>query len=129
MCYKVILNPYKNIKYAYQRVTRGFSDQDMWNADNYFAGQFAGMLRWYVENGSGVPSNYARKDDPYCEDVDYMVAKRDAKYLKYAAMFEEYYKNGYAHNNSWKKDFGGLNNKELKIALQWFSKHFTEFWD
>lgn len=117
------------IWHPYQRATRGFSDQDMWNADTYFAGQFAGMLRWYVEKGSGVSSSYARKDDPYCEDFDYMVKKRDAEYLDYAAIFEEYHKNGFALNDEWKKDFGGLTKKEIDSALKWFSKHFTEFWD
>jgi hypothetical protein len=126
---KIMIKPYYMVKYAYQRVTRGFSDQDMFNADQYFAGQFAGMLRWYVKNSSGVPMHYAKKDDPYGTDIEYMQAKRDKKYLKYAALFEEYNKNGNAIGEKWKRMFGGLTDDEVRDIMTWFGKHFTEFWD
>ena len=113
----------------YQRITRGYSDRDMWSADYFLAGQIAGMLNWIVNKGMGVSMAYAAEDDPYVEKIDEMVARRDAEYLKYAAVFAEYAKNGPALNEDWKNKLGGVLDKDLKEALQWFSEHFTEFWD
>lgn len=126
---RIIMKPYNKLKYAYQRVTRGFSDADMFSADMYFANQFAGMLRWYVKNSHGVPMGYAKKSDTYGTDTEYMITKRDKKYLKYADMFEEYGKNGLAYNDKWQRLFGGLTYNEVDDMMTWFAKHFTEFWD
>ena len=119
------------IKYPlwwYQRITRGYSERDMWSADLFLAGQIAGTLKWIVKNGHGVAMSYATSPD-YDDDVDLMVAKRDADYLFYASIFEEYSKNGPALNKEWEKQFGGILDEDLQVALQWFSEHFTELWD
>lgn len=118
----------RKIKWAYQRVTRGYSDRDMWSADIFLAGQIAGMLKWIVENGHGVSMSYATSPN-YEDDIDIMVAKRDADYLFYASIFDEYRKNGPAWNQEWQKKLGGVLDEDLQVALEWFSEHFTEFWD
>lgn len=124
-----ILRPYHNINHAYQRVTRGFSDSDMFSGDMFISSQIAGMLRWYIENGHGVPGRYAREDDPYCEDIEYMVAARNFEYDRYATLFEEYAKCGHAINDKWKRMFGGLTDDEVHDMMTWFGEHFTELWD
>lgn len=129
---KKLLYPYYAIKHAYQRVTRGFSDNDAWNADKFLAAQLSGILTWFIEEGHGVPWSYAREDDLYVEyvqDIDYMVTARDAEYKKYAAMFEEYGKHGHAVNEKWKKNFGGLTDEEVNDMMTWLAEHFTELWD
>jgi hypothetical protein len=118
----------RKIKWAYQRVTRGYSDRDMWSADYFLASQIAGMLNWIVNEGHGVSTSYGTPPN-YEDDVEDMVARRDAEYLKYSAVFAEYAKNGPALNEDWKNKLGGVLDKDLKEALQWFSEHFTEFWD
>jgi hypothetical protein len=127
--YKLIMRSVYYPKWWYQRVTRGFSDRDMWNADNYLAGVFAGVLQWYVNKGIGVSMAYASEDDPNGENLDDMVARRDADYLFYASIFEEYKDNGPAYNEEWQKLFGGVLDEDIKAALQWLSEHFTELWD
>ena len=112
----------------YQRVTRGYSDRDMWSADIFLAGQIAGTLKWIVENGHGVSMSYGTPPN-YDDDIDLMVAKRDADYLFYASIFEEYHTNGPALNKEWQKEFGGILDGDLQVALQWLSEHFTELWD
>jgi hypothetical protein len=116
-------------KWWYQRATRGFSDRDMWNADNYLAGVFAGVLQWYMNNSMGVPTRYASEDDPNCEEIYDMAARRDADYVFYASIFAEYHKDGLAYNENWQKEFGGVLDEDIKAALQWLSEHFTELWD
>jgi hypothetical protein len=123
---RFILQPYYEVLYAYQRVTRGFSDRDMWSADMFMARQIAGMLRWHVSNGHGVPSFYARE---LCEDIEYMDVYRNEVYTRYALMFEEYGNNGHAVNDKWKSMFGGLTDAEVHEMMTWFGEHFTEFWD
>ena len=118
-----------NFKWWYQRARRGYSDRDAWNADKFLAGQIAGMLKLIVQNSHGVSMAYASKDDPYGTDVEKMAAKRDREYAKYAAIFTEYSKNGPAWNKEWRKDFGGVLDKDMEKALKWLSKHFQELWD
>lgn len=127
--YKSVKRSFYAPKWWYQRARRGFSDRDMWSADTYLAGVFAGVLQWYVYKGMGVPLEYASEDDPYCEDLYAMIARRDADYLFYASVFEEYKANGPAYNEDWQKEFGGVLDEDLKASLQWLSEHFTELWD
>ena len=116
-------------KWWYQRANRGFSDRDMWNADIYLAGVFAGVLQWYIDKGVGVSMAYISEDDPYGEDVDAMVFRRDAEYSYHIGVFREYLNNGPALNEKWQKEFGGVLDKDIKASLQWLSEHFTELWD
>lgn len=112
----------------YQRITRGYSDRDMWSADYFLAGQIAGTLRWIVEKGHGVATSYGTPPN-YEDDIDDMVARRDAEYLHYATIFAEYAKNGPAYNLEWQEQFGGVLDEDMKDALQWLSEHFSELWD
>jgi len=131
--YIKLIKPFHEIKYFFQRGRRGFSDKDMWSADIYMAGVFAGMLRWYVKNSNNVSMSWAMNNDgvgeSHIEKSYHLSEKRDAAYIKYAEMFEEYAKNGLAWDEKWKQDFGGLTNDEVHDMMTWFGEHFTEFWD
>jgi hypothetical protein len=100
----------------------------MWSADFFLAGQIAGMLNWIVNKGHGVSTSYGTPPN-YEDDIEDMVARRDAEYLHYASIFAEYAENGPALNEDWQEKFGGVLDEDLKEALQWLSEHFTEFWD
>lgn len=112
-----------------QRIERGFSDRDMWSADMYLAGVFADVLQWYIDNSHGVSMVYAYGMDPYKPDTDKMVRRRNRQYRKHIKVFREYAKNGHAWNKAWKKDFGGVLDKDIQKSLKWFSEHFSELWD
>ena len=118
----------RKIKWAYQRVYRGYSDRDVWSGDYFLAGQIAGILTWIVKNGHGVATSYGTPPN-YEDDVEDMAARRDADYLFYASIFNEYSKNGPAINEEWQKMFGGVLDEDIQEALQWLSKHFQELWD
>ena len=124
-----IRNAFRAPKWWYQRASRGFSDRDMWNADIYLAGVFVGVLQWYIDKGMGVSMAYISEDDPYGEDIEAMVFRRNADYSKHIAVFREYLNNGPAYNEEWQKMFGGVLDKDMQDALQWLSKHFQELWD
>jgi hypothetical protein len=113
----------------YQRAKRGYSDRDMWSADIYLAGVFAGVLQWYIDNGIGVSMAYAADSDEYGKNVDDMVIRRNAEYSKHIAIFKEYSNNGLAFDESWKEKFGGVLDKDINASVHWLADHFTELWD
>lgn len=116
-------------KWWYQRARRGYSDRDMWNADMYLAGVFAGVLQWYIDKGIGVSISYALPDDPYGEDTEGMVIRRDAEYYNHILIFREYLNNGCAINEDWKNKLGGVLEKDIRDSVHWLADHFTELWD
>ena len=48
---------FKEIKYAYQRIRYGFSDQDCWNVNSHLATIIPGMVR-KLKGGMGCPSQF-----------------------------------------------------------------------
>ena len=46
---------FRNIKYAWQRATRGFCDQDWWNLDIYYTTLFVKSLRHLATHNMGHP--------------------------------------------------------------------------
>ena len=116
----------RKIKYAYQRINRGFSDKDMWNADRYLARMYADILMWYVEKGMGIPSIYA---DTWDTPIEIMEARRDAEYDKYIDIFTRYSQDGVWETEEDIKEFGGVLDSEIEEALQWFKEHFQQLWD
>lgn len=125
----IIYRPFRSVKHAYQRVTRGYDDADMFNGDAYLARQISATLIWIVENGHGVSTAYQDPDEGWHPDVDRMVERRDADYRKYAAIFAEYGRNGLAWDEAWLKEFGGVLDTDMEDALQWLKEHFYELWD
>lgn len=115
-----------HIKTWYQRANRGYADSDMWNFDGYMAGAIAAYLRWQMEHGHSVSMHYS---DDYDTPVDIMVLRRNKEYREIAEIFEEYAKNGHAHDQEWKDLFGGVLDSDLDRALEWLSKHYTSLWD
>lgn len=115
--------------WRYQRAQRGYSNRDVWAADTYLAGVFAGVLQWYIDNGHGVPMAYTDDDDEYGKNIHDMVIKRDAEYLKHIAIFKEYSINGLAFDENWQKEFGGVLEKDITDSMHWLADHFIELWD
>jgi len=118
-----------NVKHHIQRIFRGYSDADCFNGDTYLAGQIANILTWIVNNGHGVAMSYAYGMNIENPNVDEMVRRRDEDYLYHAAIFREYNLNGPAINEEWKKEFGGVLDKDMQYSVEWLAKHFTELWD
>lgn len=113
-------------KWAYQRITRGYSDRDWWNGDFYLAGIIAGIMEGIVTKGHGVASSYA---DDWDTPQEIMVERRDTEWNKYISIFREYSNNGPAIDQEWVENFGGVLDKDMQDALQWLSQHFQELWD
>jgi len=121
--------PHQYVVRSYQRTTRGFSSQDAWSGDSFLAGQIAGIMQWIVDNSQGCQMSYADPLDAEFRDVDGMIERRNAEYVKHIAIFKEYAKNGVTLNAEWQKEFGGVLDEDIEDSLQWLSEHFQELWD
>ena len=49
---------FRKIKWAYQRVTRGWSDEDSWNINSHIARILPPMLRSIAKNHAGCPVEF-----------------------------------------------------------------------
>lgn len=65
---------FRSIKYAYQRITKGFAYCDTWDLDDYYTHLFVDSLKMYSEHMNGWPQS---KEFPEFEDykkyIDRMV--------------------------------------------------------
>lgn len=113
------------VKHPYQRLTRGFSDADAWNASGVLPKQIAGILRWHIKNSHGVGYPY----HTYHEDVNEAARLRDIDFENYAIVFDELAANGIAFNKKFQSDFGGLSQQEYKKLMKWFTEIFPGLWD
>ena len=48
---------FRQVKWAYQRITRGYSDPDWWDMDTHLSKLIAQMLRKLAKDGMGYPGN------------------------------------------------------------------------
>lgn len=54
--------PTRYIKHKYQRLTRGFSDADMWNGDGFIADVISATAYWHFSNGMGYPGRMTHEE-------------------------------------------------------------------
>lgn len=53
---------FKNIKYGYQRATRGFSDYDLWNLDYFYKRLIIDSLEAFKKYNIGYPDGYTQEE-------------------------------------------------------------------
>ena len=46
----------RNIKYSFQRITKGYCDKDLWNIDYWFMNLMPDMLQQFKDTKHGSPS-------------------------------------------------------------------------
>lgn len=64
---------FQNIKYSWQRITKGYCDKDLWNIDGWFMDIMPNMLQQFKENRHGSPgilgTDYVNADGIRCNDT------------------------------------------------------------
>ncbi len=126
---------FREIKYAYQRITRGYSDRDCWDIDHFLSTIIPPMVR-KLKIGSGCPSNVFDKE-----------AKNNECHKWYDILEEiaqgfeacEAIKSGKAsewistESGGLRHEFNEEKNKQLTIkyerSMELFAKHFMGLWD
>lgn len=60
----ILLNQFlRDIKYCFQRITKGYSDIDVWNMNDWFLEIIPSMLEELKETANGTPSSLANGTD------------------------------------------------------------------
>lgn len=63
----------QNIKYSWQRITKGYCDKDLWNIDGWFMDIMPNMLQQFKEKRHGSPgalgTDYVNADGILCNDT------------------------------------------------------------
>jgi hypothetical protein len=116
-------------KWWYQRVTRGYSDRDMWNGDFYLSWVFAGVLQWYIDKSRGVNIAYAEGLDHYNPDTEIMALRRNEEYSRHIEIFQGYFSNGTGWSKKAANKLDEVTDEDVKDSVRWLADHFTELWD
>jgi len=78
---------FRSFKYAYQRITKGFCDMDIWDLDNYYLNIFTGTLNYLANYHMGYPDR-----SPYETDEKWTKHLRETADCFYRANeMNEYY--------------------------------------
>ena len=101
-----IKKPFKHIKWAKQRLTRGYSDRDWWSIDDFIADVLSKALRQYVEAGHGV-----------IDDKE--------EWLKHSDVLAKYSSRLFELDYSAFQDY----ETQVKETLHWVADNFGRFWD
>ena len=105
---KIMKDILREIKYAYQRVVRGYDERIFWEFDSYFS-QFISPLKKFCE-----------KELSDVEHMNYN-SKRKKIYSKMIELIKEFNESDY-------KDFYKYPNTESKL-WEYFGKHIGYFWN
>lgn len=66
---------FRNIKYAWQRATKGYCDYDLWSLDVYYQHLFRDSLRDFTKNLHGAPVEFYNDEEDSIKDwVEYILS-------------------------------------------------------
>jgi hypothetical protein len=136
---------FRNIKYAYQRVTRGFCDYDAWDLDHYYTELIAASISYMRKNLHSYPPNMTFKEweDILFEIQEHFEKANDTNSFyenPYRELFFEILKTGSSlegdnekliRKNYYKIEEKNreLRAKELQEGLTMLLKYFRDLWD
>ena len=147
----------KNIKYARQRVIRGWSDRDTWNLDSYLLEILPEMINYLREHTHGYPGEYNGFPTPESwdnylkeeiilplqnarEEQTTQINEYDEEFHSYSINFVKQ-ENGFVTleftepeglRKKWferEKEINEWRQKELERAFAAMAKHFYSLWD
>lgn len=113
---KYVLDPLREIKWAYQRVVRGWDDSEVWSLDWSISEKMVPMLKELKENHCGTPAQLTEEewDTILQQMIDGFQAKLD--------------KDDIAPSGTYLEEWNRLDEIQKK-GLQLFIKHFDSLWD
>ena len=94
---------FRKCKWAYQRITRGYADCDLWDFDSYVADFLSSALTYFAEHHEGYPDSLFPTDEAWTaylkemaehfyasnESNDYFPMPAMDKWIEYADSHEE----------------------------------------
>jgi hypothetical protein len=118
--------PYKikdfryEVKWAYQRVFRGFDDRAFWGLDSYLTEIILPVLKFLRKDGNGYPSKLT--DEEWKDVLDKMI-------IGFQELHDEGYMEGEWETYTWDKNRLIAHQKKVNEGLKLFSRHFQNLWN
>jgi hypothetical protein len=126
---------FREIKWAYQRATRGWSEKDSWNINGHIAEILPPMLRSIAKNHAGCPVEFWDKEKlndechRWAETLEEIAQGFEAytalQHMSYFEFVKE--EDGYKHE---------INKEKLKLltakydrGMLLFSQYYMNLWD
>ena len=117
----------RDIKWFFQRGTKGYANSDVWVLCDYYLDIFIGGLSHLKENLSGYPTNLT--EEKWNEILQKMIdGFKRVKYIENDEWFEIEDIDEKDFMESWKK-YEKEKNKVFKDTMKLFTKYFFSFWD
>jgi hypothetical protein len=113
--YILLEKPIREIKYAYQRVARGYDDSAKWGLYEFISRVSLPILKEYRNNGAGYPIMFNSREE-WNVVLDKMISA-------FEIIIKDEYWYG-INKKTYKKDL-----KTIKEGLSMFSKYFMQLWD
>lgn len=110
------------IKYAFQRLTRGWDDSSTWSLDYYLCKTLGAQLKHLAKTTHGWPQG---EDFPEFEDWQKTLNHHGDVLLKYAAKDDILFK----EENSYDKALEEKIIKDAQKSLRWVAKYLPNLWD
>ena len=139
-------NPMRKLKWAYQRIKRGWSDRDAWGAHYHLTNVMIGMLQYLVKSPSGFPYSFKNVEE-WQAKLNEIIAGLEAgrrvgetDYPEHFAKLEKIRPFGFEHLNDpqtdeekelWKefKKVEDADYKSFKKAMGQLTKYYFSLWD
>lgn len=107
-------NSKSSIKWAWQRVYRGYDDRMLWDFSDEMARITVEILTWYKEKGQGCPAGYTEKE--WKQNLAVMIQGFKS--------VQEIQDVDWTDETTLKK-----HEARIKLGLQFFAKDFQSLWD
>ena len=145
---------FRSFKFAYQRITKGYCDYDLFSISDWFLEVFPDMIKEFRENTIGYPYDmteeqwmkYLKEMESHFLNayVDYEDSSPEAK-KEYDELYGEFstlerFKNSIEHKDKDRekkvkayyekvKEHDKYKQEELKKGMDMFQKRFWDLWD
>jgi hypothetical protein len=125
---------FRRIKYAYQRIKRGYSDEDCWSIDSHLAEIIPPMIR-KLKTGFGCPADVwdGEAKNNECHkwyDIIEEIAQGFEAYqeLKNYKSYK-WVKEGSGYTHKFDEEKNKLLTEKYDKGMALFVKHFMDLWD
>ena len=111
----------RDLKFAWQRVTRGYCDADAWDLDHFYLQLFVDSLTTFKENLHGAPSDLFNSET---EDENKQIQPWVDYLERMIRYFSEAIEENHAFENPYKEEY--MKNLESVNFWEFNNKHLTE---
>lgn len=139
---KIIINLFRDIQCAYQRITKGYCFRDTWEISNWFLEIMPNMLTDLKNNCHGY---FGNSQEEYEAMLDKMIECFKEANQRTCSMKNEYYdtfphywesdnltKEEKINQKKWfdkENEISKYQQQKLNEGLELFNNHFNELWD